>query len=121
MIHAVLYTPSGNKNIIAEKGKTLMEILSIGEFSIESPCGGRGTCGKCTVKASGTLSPVTAFEKSKLSPEMLKKGYRLSCLATAEGDIEITVENPGGAVIETDFTDTFSSTKPEIRQSHLFK
>ena len=45
------------------------------------PCGGRGLCGNCAIRAAGALSAPTAAEK--------KAGTRLSCQTTLLGDAEI--------------------------------
>ena len=56
------------------------------------PCGGRGACGKCRVKASGALSEPDEREKELLSSEELENGIRLACRAYAVGDVSVTVE-----------------------------
>ena len=58
-------SPSGNRTVMAEEGRSLLSILRETDFPISSPCGGRGTCGKCRVICDGSLSPVTAEEKKK--------------------------------------------------------
>ncbi len=53
------------------------------------PCGGKGTCGKCTVKVSGNISLPDATEKKYLSSAQLKNGLRLACRAKILGDCVI--------------------------------
>lgn len=76
------------------------------EPSVSMPCGGRGRCGKCRVKAYGALSPLTSEEKKMLSAEEIAAGIRLACCARAEGDVrletvaagivsQICIESPG--------------------------
>ncbi|MCU0847703.1 MAG: ASKHA domain-containing protein [Spirochaetes bacterium] len=77
--------PSG-RSLRAEEGTTLMDALADAGIMIKSPCGGRGICGKCTVKATGRLSPRTGRE------EGLPDGTRLSCTARISGNAEITVD-----------------------------
>ncbi len=57
-------------------------------------CGGHGRCGKCKVKASGALSPVTAAEERCLGETGLAEGYRLACQVKALGDCEISTGEP---------------------------
>jgi uncharacterized 2Fe-2S/4Fe-4S cluster protein (DUF4445 family) len=102
MIKAVIRFDTDQKIFTCESGKTLMDILRDGGFFIETLCGGNGRCGKCAVIASGELSQLSTAEKNMLSPELLKKGYRLACLARAEGDITVTLPYSCDAVIETD-------------------
>lgn len=54
------------------------------------PCGGRGSCGKCAVRAEGELSAPTSAEK--------KAGTRLSCQITLMGDAEIWLHEDSGVV-----------------------
>ncbi len=59
------------------------------------PCGGRGSCGKCTVTLTGEVSAPNAAE--------LAAGCRLSCQATLLGDATVTIAAPTTMVIETAF------------------
>lgn len=42
-----------NKIFSAHKGESLRALLIKNGFYVNSPCGGNGTCGKCTVKVNG--------------------------------------------------------------------
>lgn len=57
---------------------TLLRQRGVG---VDHPCGGRGVCGKCAVRAEGCISPPTMEEK--------KAGCRLSCRITLLGDAEV--------------------------------
>ena len=47
----------------------------------DTPCGGRGNCGKCRVRViEGTL-PVSTMDQIHLSKEELDQGIRLACQA----------------------------------------
>lgn len=54
------------------------------------PCGGRGRCGNCAVRAEGALSEPTPAEKTA--------GTRLSCQITLLGDAEIRLVSDRAAV-----------------------
>lgn len=112
MIKAVLHFQTTEKIVFIKPGSTLREILHDGGFFIDYPCGGHGICGKCAIKVSGALSPVTSSEKSKLTQKLLENGYRLSCLAKAVGDVEIILPHSIDTIIETNFVDTLSLTQP---------
>ncbi|GHV46923.1 hypothetical protein FACS1894204_09510 [Synergistales bacterium] len=74
----------------AQPGKTLLESLRLAKVAIESPCGGKGICGKCKVHLmKGKLSDVSAGEGSLLSASELKSNYRLACFAVPDGDVTI--------------------------------
>ena len=67
-----------------EKGAYL-SVVATGEM----PCGGHGKCGKCKVRATGALSPVTEEERRLLSREELEGGVRLACVTRAIGDCTV--------------------------------
>lgn len=72
------------KTVTAEAGSLLSELLGI-----DSPCGGHGKCGKCKVKATGSLSPITESERSLLSERDRADNVRLACLTRVMGDTEV--------------------------------
>lgn len=54
------------------------------------PCGGRGRCGNCAVRAEGTLSAFTPAEE--------KAGSRLSCQTKLLGDAAVWLKSDSAAV-----------------------
>ncbi len=79
-----------NGNIITCKKSDLISKI----FGEETPCGGRGICGKCKVKAKGSLSKPSERELSLLSKDELKRGIRLACLTYVTGPCEIETISP---------------------------
>ena len=74
--------PCGRQNIL--------ECLRAAGFLPESPCNGKGLCGKCRVRVlSGVVSPLTEREKACLSAREIESGVRLACLAVPESGVEI--------------------------------
>ena len=69
-------------------GTRLSEVLS----HAPHPCGGKGICGKCRVRATGALSSLAAEERRHLTPFEIGEGMRLSCCAVVEGDCRVTVD-----------------------------
>jgi len=53
MIKIKIVTPENIRMIESGKGNSLLDILRSYGYNIYAPCGGRGTCGKCTVKVIG--------------------------------------------------------------------
>lgn len=88
------------RQLVCEKGTNLHSLLSREGHEVEAPCGGRGLCGKCLIKAKGLLSPITAQEKKLLSPPQLAAGFRLACVTAAEGDAEVELPEKGKAEVE---------------------
>jgi len=66
-------SPSLNKNLLEA-----MQEISI---FVESPCGGRGLCGKCKVEiVDGDLPPPCTTETQLLTAKELENQTRLACL-----------------------------------------
>jgi uncharacterized 2Fe-2S/4Fe-4S cluster protein (DUF4445 family) len=86
----VTYRPSG-KTARVPAGTTLFHAAHWAGLPIESTCGGRGTCGKCSVRIlAGDCEPTPADHRH-LDPERLADGWRLSCRAEIKGDVECEV------------------------------
>lgn len=68
--NVVGYFPKGTS--IYEAGK------SIGIIA-DTPCGGRGICGKCKVKILKGKSAPNSIEREKIAKDDLESGYRLAC------------------------------------------
>ncbi len=83
-LHPIEFLPGGRRADCPE-GTTLLEAARQAGVAIPSSCGGKGTCGKCRVRAGGHLSPLTAEESAQLSPADLHAGYRLACQARVLG------------------------------------
>jgi len=58
---------------------------------LDMPCGGRGSCLKCRVTATGELSPLCEREHQMLTEEEKLGGVRFACLTTAVGDVMVTL------------------------------
>ncbi|MDA8408794.1 MAG: ASKHA domain-containing protein [Treponema sp.] len=68
-------------------GKGNAEDNPLSSIELNSPCGGKGLCGKCRAKVSGSLTPPVGREMKLLSARELADGYRLLCLThVAEED-----------------------------------
>lgn len=74
--------------------KSILESLGTAH-SPDSPCGGRGVCGKCGVELKGLLR---SFEDGKI---MAVEGRVLACRYAPAGDCEIWLEGKSDAKIET--------------------
>lgn len=76
----------------------LPDMLSL---HLHTPCGGRGSCGKCRLTVRGAVLPPSDRERALLSPEELRRGVRLACLCvTAGGEVEIGIEEAGAASVQ---------------------
>lgn len=72
-----------SREIFFEGTPLLASLLRENGYPLDTPCGGRGLCGKCRVEASGALSMETAAEHAA-------KG-RLACQTRLLGDARVTL------------------------------
>lgn len=79
-----------NKIIYVENGTKLSDVLLQSDSYVDHPCGGKGTCGKCTVLVNG-------------KPE-------LSCQYVVNSDIEVTLPESTEIVSVTGIEKTFKKT-----------
>lgn len=77
------------KTVMADEGTNLLVFLRNNEVSMDTPCGGKGTCGKCAVKAAGLQNPPAEKERALLGAQKLEKGYRLACSNSITSDLDI--------------------------------
>lgn len=77
----------------AGAGTSIGEAVDRADIPLRSDCGGKGLCGKCRVMAGPpeALSALTEPELDVLSPEELKKDFRLACQARIRGDLTVTI------------------------------
>ena len=74
----------------ANEEKNILECLRSSGVLLESPCNGKGLCGKCKVKIlSGKVSDLTEQEKKILTEEEIPSGIRLACLTVPLEPVEI--------------------------------
>ena len=79
----------------ATLGENLLDVARKVNVAIDAPCSGNGSCGKCKVKfLKGDLdSKITRH----ISEEEYKEGWRLSCISTVTGDVEVLVPDIASA------------------------
>lgn len=71
--------------IEVDKGSTLVECIRKACLKIETPCTGKGNCGKCKVETYGILSDKTKEEKELTQDDFI----RLACMTKVKGDVQI--------------------------------
>jgi uncharacterized 2Fe-2S/4Fe-4S cluster protein (DUF4445 family) len=80
--YTVTVSPGGERASFPE-GTLLVDALADMGHMAPTPCGGRGVCGKCAVRAEGGLSPLSLKESDALPGQ---DGWRLACQASLTGD-----------------------------------
>ena len=75
---AVRFEPGG-KTAYVLGGTHLAEAAAVAGLTLNSPCGGEGTCGKCRVRLLEGAEEPTSREARHFSQAELNDGWRLAC------------------------------------------
>jgi uncharacterized 2Fe-2S/4Fe-4S cluster protein (DUF4445 family) len=86
----VTFLPADRTVYVLEETR-LIEAAADAEIILDSPCGGKGTCGKCRVQIQTQASKPTDSEKAALSHQEISQGFRLACQTTVQGPTKIVV------------------------------
>jgi len=87
------------------EGSTILEALESAGINIDTPCGGKGTCGKCKILVIKGIDTIIPVEEKFLSEEEIRKGFRLACQTKIFKDTIIEIPSK----IRLDFKKVFSS------------
>lgn len=83
----------------SEKKRVYDEIVNLGD--VYAPCGGKGICGKCKLKAvEGKFNEITEREEKFLTKEEVESGVRLACYLYFEGSAVVEIEEREGKKTE---------------------
>ena len=74
----ITFQPHG-RSIFVLRGTKILEAAARGGLTVDTPCGGQGTCGKCRVRLARGAAEPTASERETLSAAELRDGWRLAC------------------------------------------
>ncbi len=88
----VTFEPDGRVTYVLP-GTTLIEAAGEVGIVVSSPCGGKGTCGKCLVEISKNAPPPTPTDAERISAKQLQKGFRLACQTRVNDEMIVTVPN----------------------------
>jgi uncharacterized 2Fe-2S/4Fe-4S cluster protein (DUF4445 family) len=86
--HKVTFHPS-DRQIVVDEGENLLQAAMEAGIHINASCGGNATCGKCKVRIAG--GAVESPMHAGLSEAEYADGYRLACLSTVTGDLEVDI------------------------------
>lgn len=79
------------KQIQAEEGEILGDVIARTGLPLEQPCAGRGTCGKCKVLVEEGTAPPDEIELKNLTPGEIALNNRLACRARVKGETRIVL------------------------------
>jgi uncharacterized 2Fe-2S/4Fe-4S cluster protein (DUF4445 family) len=86
----ISFTPA-EREVRVPPGVTVFDAASWNGIAIDSTCGGHGTCKKCKVQVTDGSIPIARLDQRAFTPEQLRSGWRLACLAQATQDVRIDV------------------------------
>ena len=93
MVSVTVRTQTGLTKKIFADSILLVDALEAMGYSVKKPCGGKGICGRCKVKALGSLNPPA------------EKGFALACKSQVIGEVYVDF---------TDKTDDVSSVTERV-------
>jgi len=80
-----------DKAITTSAGSTLLGTLASSRIFIPSACGGKGSCGVCTVKVTEGGGAMLPTERSHINRGEEREGVRLSCQVKVKHDMAIEI------------------------------
>ena len=89
---AVTININGEKDISIPAGGTLLGALAAEKIFIPSACGGKGSCGVCTVHVKGGGGSMLPTEEVHFSRGEARDGCRLSCQVKVKQDMKVEIE-----------------------------
>lgn len=110
-------TPENIFTFSVPEGSNLLDALKEQGFSLETPCNGKGICGKCRVLIHNSI-PYTTEEKAHLTPEEIKNGIHLSCMVKVHEDMEVSLKTEQRKVsIVTEANVSETGWNPVVKKS----
>lgn len=101
-----------------DSGVTLMTTLLEKKLISGNFCGGRGTCKRCRVRFLQAPPLPTSLERQAFTPDELRLGYRLACMARPRNDCVIQLALVQSRKIEI-LTDTSDMMDVSGRSDHF--
>ena len=86
----VTFEPHGRAVFVLE-GTRLLEAAGRAGMTVETPCGGAATCGKCRVRITAGAYPPAAQEVEFFSTSELADGWRLACQTAIRDDTVVSI------------------------------
>jgi uncharacterized 2Fe-2S/4Fe-4S cluster protein (DUF4445 family) len=80
-----------DRELRVPSGVTVFDAASWNGIAIDSTCGGHGTCKKCKIRVTDGAVPVGRLDVRAFTPDELRAGWRLACLAPASEDLAVEV------------------------------
>lgn len=79
-------------NIMVKNNQSLLDALLENKIYVSSICGGKGICGKCSIKVIDGELDITEYDRRYFTDQDLKEGKRLSCKSYPKSPCTISIE-----------------------------
>ncbi len=109
----VTFQPSG-RSVYVLPGTVLLEAAGRAGVILQTPCGGKGTCGKCRVRIVDAPPPPSSAAVGNLSPKQVEDGYRLACCTPVDGPLVVEVPRESMFEAQQQILTSDSGTDVEI-------
>ena len=96
----IAVSESVKKNVTHHTDETLMSTLLKNNLISENFCGGTGKCGRCRVQFLQAAPLPGSTERTAFSPDELRQGYRLACMARPKNNCVIRLDFPNSQKID---------------------
>lgn len=80
-------------SILHDIDMTLMSTLLKENLISGAFCGGRGSCGRCRIQFISGVPIPSVSDRSIFTPDELRKGYRLACMARPKQDCVVSLDS----------------------------
>ncbi len=90
--NTIVFLPS-NTTAPCNPDRTLLDLARELKLAMDSPCAGRGICGRCKVRIeNGSNRPISPEERRHIRPGRLEAGWRLACRQQADPGLTVHLE-----------------------------
>ena len=86
----VTFEPGG-RAVFVLNDTALLEAAALAGLTVDTPCGGAGTCGKCRVQITTGARRAGKADRKFFSQDELAAGWRLACQSRVRGDTVVHV------------------------------
>jgi len=86
----ITFQPLG-RSVFVLPGTKIIEAAARAGLTINTPCGGAGTCGKCQIKIAAGLEEPSEADKNIFNENQLQDGWRLACQTPIHNDSVIYI------------------------------
>jgi len=86
----VTFAPEG-RSVFVMAGTSLVEAAGRAGITLNTPCGGRGTCGNCRVEVTLNAPAPSDADRQHLSEDEIESGVRLACQVRVTEKMRVNV------------------------------